>query len=95
MGEVCIDLLKSLLNKDLNQRILPGDIKSHPWFASIDFERIKMLTADPPYRPGKIDIGNYGNMEKDLLKEKEIEIVMTKSEEIRRFSSYNDDCQEN
>jgi len=92
MSDDCIHLLKSLLNKDVNQRILPSEIKSHPWFANVDFEQIKGLTGVPVYFPGKINIEHYGNIE--LLKEKEIEIIMTKSEEVRRFSSCNDDYQE-
>lgn len=50
------DLCIKLLHKDPNQRLGSGptdaeEIKSHPWFEAIDWEKIANKTTTPPYQP--------------------------------------------
>jgi serine/threonine protein kinase len=91
MTSQCIDLLKSLLNKDIDQRIAQNDIKTHPWFDNINFEGIRDLAVIPPYHPGKMSIESPCIIiEKELLKE---------TENVAKFDqnvlpSYDNDCQE-
>lgn len=51
-----IDLISKLLCLDLTKRYgnLKGgvnDIKNHPWYADVDWERVKRLEVSPPYIP--------------------------------------------
>jgi len=54
ISSVAVDLIKSLLKKNVEKRIKPEDIPSHPWFSSINFEDIKNLECLPDFIP-KID----------------------------------------
>jgi len=46
-----MDLLKSLLKKDIDKRIKPENIPNHPWFKSINFDEIRNLKVTPPFKP--------------------------------------------
>ncbi len=45
------DLLGKMLRKHPEDRIKPDDIRKHPFFATIDFERLLMKEAVPPFKP--------------------------------------------
>lgn len=48
---VAKDLLKRMLAKRVEDRIKPCDIKKHPFFASINFERLLAKEITPPFKP--------------------------------------------
>lgn len=51
MSESCVDLLKLLLNKDPSKRIKSEDITKHPWFKELDFDAIRELKINSPFKP--------------------------------------------
>jgi serum/glucocorticoid-regulated kinase 2 len=49
-------LLEGLLNRDISKRLGSGEddakqIKMHPWFAKIDWDRLMKKQLDPPFKP--------------------------------------------
>ena len=56
------DLCARLLNKDPTQRLGAGptdaeEIRNHPWFECIDWQKIESKALAPPYRP-QLDCGD-------------------------------------
>ena len=51
VSDECINLIKSLLKKNVNDRIIPKEIPFHPWFKSIDFNKVKNMEIIPPFKP--------------------------------------------
>ena len=56
LSEDAKDLCSKLLKKDPNERLGSGpndaeEIKSHPWFNAIDWDKIANKTMTPPYQP--------------------------------------------
>ena len=54
LSEEAKDLCSKLLIKDPEKRLgVRGveEIKSHPWFAKIQWDKIHNKTVEPPYRP--------------------------------------------
>eukprot|EP00826_Nyctotherus_ovalis_P049482 TRINITY_DN5992_c0_g1_i1.p1 TRINITY_DN5992_c0_g1~~TRINITY_DN5992_c0_g1_i1.p1 ORF type:complete len:363 (-),score=132.27 TRINITY_DN5992_c0_g1_i1:1249-2337(-) len=45
------DLLEKMLRKKPEERIAPADIKKHPFFAPIDFEKLLAKKIEPPFKP--------------------------------------------
>jgi len=45
------DLLKKMMQKKIEDRIKPADIRKHPFFAPINFEKLLMRQIDPPFKP--------------------------------------------
>lgn len=45
------DLLEGMLRKKHEERINPADIKKHPFFASIDFDKLLAKQIEPPFKP--------------------------------------------
>ncbi|KAI8994973.1 camp-dependent protein kinase 8 [Pilobolus umbonatus] len=72
-SEEVIDLLRNLLTPDLSSRfgnLKRGhqDIIDHPWFASIDFDKLEKLEIIPPYIPevkSEGDASNYDHYEEE------------------------------
>jgi len=72
-SEEVIDLLRNLLTADLSSRygnLKRGvaDIIEHPWFASIDFEKIAKRETIPPYIPevkSEDDSSNYDHYDEE------------------------------
>jgi len=70
----CEDLVKKLCVKEPTDR-LPmkkggtSRIKQHPWFKDFDWDAMKNLTLDPPYKPkvkNKKDIANFSARKEDM-----------------------------
>ena len=69
------DLLKNLLTPDLSSRYgnLKGgshDVMTHPWFASIDFEKLAKREIKAPFIPeikGEGDASNFDKYDEDNL----------------------------
>mmetsp|Transcript_31020 Transcript_31020/g.35337 ORF Transcript_31020/g.35337 Transcript_31020/m.35337 type:complete len:459 (+) Transcript_31020:632-2008(+) len=60
------DIIKKLLNRNQAERLGSDrdidDIKSHPFFNSIDFNALTLMKMDPPFKPvitGKHDTDNF------------------------------------
>jgi serine/threonine protein kinase len=53
------DLLKKLLNKNINKRIKPQDIPTHPFFSGIDFVAINNLEILAPITPKIVSSCKY------------------------------------
>ncbi|KAI9265936.1 kinase-like domain-containing protein [Sporodiniella umbellata] len=83
MSAPLIDLLQNLLTSDLELRFTSKEIKSHPWFADVDFEQVLKRKAKPPHVPKVKDDGDstcfakykesnqvYGNVRKDPFRSK-------------------------
>ena len=56
MSEAAKDLCSRLLEKDPQKRLGGGiegakEIRNHPWFKSIDWEKMYQRDCVPPYRP--------------------------------------------
>jgi len=52
ISEKAADLLGGLLKRNPAERLTnPDDIKKHPWFASIDWDKLEKLEVKPPYIP--------------------------------------------
>eukprot|EP00747_Dinoflagellata_sp_TGD_P102343 gnl/TRDRNA2_/TRDRNA2_168640_c6_seq3.p1 gnl/TRDRNA2_/TRDRNA2_168640_c6~~gnl/TRDRNA2_/TRDRNA2_168640_c6_seq3.p1 ORF type:complete len:829 (-),score=222.16 gnl/TRDRNA2_/TRDRNA2_168640_c6_seq3:147-2273(-) len=68
------DLIKSLLKKEPAERLpmRPGgikNIKDHKWYSGFDWEGMKNLSLDAPYKPAvksKKDIANFSARKEDL-----------------------------
>ncbi|KAG1455986.1 hypothetical protein G6F56_006938 [Rhizopus delemar] len=77
------DLLQNLLTSDLELRFTSKEIKTHAWFADIDFEQVLKRKVKPPHVPKVKDDGDstcfakykestqvYGNVRKDPFRSK-------------------------
>jgi serum/glucocorticoid-regulated kinase 2 len=51
LSATAIDLLKKMLVKRIKDRIKPANIKKHPFFASINFEKLLAKNVEPPFVP--------------------------------------------
>jgi serine/threonine protein kinase len=76
MNGVCLskdaeDLLKSLLCKDLSQRIKPDDIPKHPFYTSkgINFEDVLKGKVKAPYKPKVRSCDDFSNIDPCFLRE--------------------------
>ncbi len=63
----CKDLVNRLLKKNINMRISPSEIVSHPWFKSINFEDTMKLKTKSPYIPKVKNTGDCSNIDKTFL----------------------------
>jgi len=67
------ELVKSLLKKEMGDRLpmRPGGVQNlmkHKWYQDFDWDAMKNLTLEPPYRPvvkSKKDIANFSNARKE------------------------------
>jgi protein-serine/threonine kinase len=64
-----INLIKSLLNKDKNQRITPHDIHKHPFFKGLNFDFVRSKKVTPPFKPRVKDRLDLTNFDVCFLKE--------------------------
>jgi len=49
-----------------------SNVKSHKWFVGFDWDAMKNLTADPPYKPvvkSKKDLANFSARKEDMPKQ--------------------------
>lgn len=61
--------MKKLLHKDVNKRIDYKDIPSHPWFESIDFNKVLKLEVKPEFIPETKSIEDISNIDPIFLNE--------------------------
>lgn len=60
-------LLKSLLEKDPSKRLTSEQVKSHPWFKSIDWKKMFEKKEPAPFVPFTKDAGDTRNFDKVLF----------------------------
>ena len=46
-----------------------NEIRDHPWFAEIDFDKLLKLEITPPYLPSVKDKGDVSNIDQLFTKE--------------------------
>ena len=68
-SQEALDLMKSLLKKNPNNRINPAKIPSHPFFKGIDFNMIRSRLITPPLRPEIKHEYDLTNIDSTFLKE--------------------------
>ena len=78
---VCQNLIKKLLRKDYRKRLgnknEMEDVKSHPFFRDIDWDKLLAKQIEPPYRPSMREI----NFSKEFTS---IPVTFNLEEEINR-----------
>lgn len=57
LGWIPRDLLMRLLQKDPSKRIGFEEIKMHPFFYGLDWERLAALEYPAPFKPGLVNKG--------------------------------------
>lgn len=67
-SEEAVDLLKHLLTPDLSRRYGnlkggPQDVIDHPWFKSIDFQKLEKREIRAPYIPDVKSEGDASNFD--------------------------------
>jgi len=64
------DLISKLLERDPNQRLKdPSQIKKHPFFKNIDFEKLAKKEITPPFIPNVQSPEDVGNIDAEFLEE--------------------------
>jgi len=61
------DLIQKLLNKNIDKRIKPSDIKNHPWFRDMNFEKLLDMKVEPPFKPKVNNDEDLSNIDKCFL----------------------------
>ncbi|KAJ3114383.1 hypothetical protein HDU96_002139 [Phlyctochytrium bullatum] len=72
VGATAKDLLKGLLNRDPNQRLgskNASEIKNHPFFAEIDWQRLMARKYTPPFRPNVASATDTSNFDEEFTSE--------------------------
>jgi len=64
------DIIKQFLIRDPNQRLQdPNLIKRHPWFKSIDWEKLERMEITPPYIPPVKSADDVTHIDEEFLRE--------------------------
>jgi len=65
------DLLRKLLERDPTKRLAnPVEIKKHPFFKGIDFEKLLLFEVEPPYKPPVKDSSATNMIDPSFTQEK-------------------------
>jgi len=65
-----IDLCSKLLNRDKNARLQDvSEIKSHPFFSNIDFDKLKRKEITPPFIPNVESPDDVKHIDEEFLEE--------------------------
>ncbi|XP_077972376.1 protein kinase C delta type-like isoform X2 [Styela clava] len=71
MPKDCTACIKELLKKEPENRLgVINEVKDHPFFTSIDFQRLEKRQIDPPFKPKVRSASDYSNFDKEFLAEK-------------------------
>ncbi|KAJ3341294.1 hypothetical protein HDU93_005264 [Gonapodya sp. JEL0774] len=82
MGREAKDLLKQLLNRDSNQRLGANgadEIKRHPFFAGIDWNKLHHKKYQPPYKPTVLSAADTSNFDEVFTSEQPTDSVVADS----------------
>jgi len=64
------DIIKKFLNRDPLQRLQdPMDIRQHPWFRDIDWDKLEGLEISPPFVPQVKSADDVSNIDDEFLRE--------------------------
>jgi serine/threonine protein kinase len=64
------DIIKKFLNRDPLQRLQdPREIKSHPWFRDINWDKLMRLELTPPFIPSVKSADDVSNIDEEFLRE--------------------------
>ncbi|XP_070246865.1 protein kinase C delta type isoform X1 [Myotis yumanensis] len=65
------DILEKLLERDPAKRLgVTGNIKTHPFFKTINWTLLEKRQVEPPFKPKVKSPGDYSNFDQDFLNEK-------------------------
>jgi len=74
MDKLAADLVSKLLIRDPSKRLGAGltdalEVKKHPYFDGIDFEKLQKLQLEPPYKPFVVSDTDVGNFDASFTKQ--------------------------
>lgn len=65
------DILEKLLERDPDKRLgVTGNIKTHPFFKTINWAQLEKRQVEPPFKPKVKSPGDFSNFDQDFLNEK-------------------------
>ncbi|XP_045435006.1 protein kinase C delta type isoform X4 [Pipistrellus kuhlii] len=65
------DILEKLLERDPDKRLgVTGNIKTHPFFKTINWTQLEKRQVEPPFKPKVKSPGDFSNFDQDFLNEK-------------------------
>jgi len=65
-----IDIISKFLKRNPNERLQqPEEIKSHPWFSTIDWDKLMKLEIVPPFKPNVKSVDDTSQIDDDFLNE--------------------------
>jgi len=84
LSENCKSLIVQLLNRDPKKRLGSkddvGDIKAHPFFKTLNFEKLMKKEIDPPYKPKiKSGVSDSSNFDATFTSEPVVDSVVAPS----------------
>ncbi|KAL7715190.1 non-specific serine/threonine protein kinase [Entamoeba marina] len=69
MSSDCQDFLTMCLKKNPDERIKDGDVKSHPWFEGLDWDKLLKKELPPPWKPVVSGADDVGNIDEEFTNE--------------------------
>eukprot|EP00039_Didymoeca_costata_P019199 m.336602 g.336602 ORF g.336602 m.336602 type:complete len:580 (+) comp17906_c0_seq1:216-1955(+) len=74
ISEECKNMINGFTHKPIEGRLGCGplgiaDIKSHPWLASLDWEKLEKRELEPPFKPDVKGEKDHGNFDADFTAE--------------------------
>jgi serine/threonine protein kinase len=97
---VAVEFITALCQKVPNRRLGNGggdEVKSHPWFSTIDWTAVKELTVDMPWKPdikSETDVSQFGSEFTDeaavLTVENSEDVPREANERLSGFTAVND-----
>jgi len=76
VSEEAQDLISKLLNRDQSKRPRFIDIKQHPWFSDIDWEKLYKGEYKPDFKPKIGNIKDTSNFDEEFTSEDVIHSVV-------------------
>jgi len=71
LGKEVIDLMQKFLTRDPKARLQDfDDIKNHPWFSSLDWEKLLKREIIPSFIPEVKSADDIGNIDKEFLEQR-------------------------
>jgi len=72
-------LLRGLLDRDVTTRLGDAKLKSHPFFASIDWVKLDLKEIEAPYKPNVVSEEDISQIDPVFTRETAIDSVVEKS----------------
>jgi len=69
MSDDACEFLAGLLEKDPEQRLLPDEIKAHPWFEGLDWDALAKKQIEPLWKPSVKDNFDYTHFDEEVITE--------------------------